>query len=42
MSKKEESSIKAYLGEGVVFKGNLSFDGTVRIDGKFEGNVKTK
>ena len=41
MSKKEDSSIKAYLGEGVVFKGNLSFDGTVRIDGKFEGHVNT-
>jgi len=41
MSKKEDSSIKAYLGEGVVFKGNLSFDGTVRIDGKFEGYVNT-
>ena len=41
MSKKEDSSIKAYLGENVVFKGDLSFDGTVRIDGKFEGHVNT-
>jgi cytoskeletal protein CcmA (bactofilin family) len=41
MSKKEDSSIKAYLGENVVFKGGLSFDGTVRIDGKFEGHVNT-
>ena len=41
MSKKGDSSIKAYLGENVVFKGDLSFDGTVRIDGKFEGHVNT-
>ena len=41
MAKKEDSSIKAYLGENVVFKGDLSFDGTVRIDGKFEGHVNT-
>ena len=41
MSKKEDSSIKAYLGESVVFKGDLSFDGIVRIDGKFEGHVNT-
>tara|TARA_B100000315_G_scaffold215939_1_gene215509 strand:+ start:22 stop:462 length:441 start_codon:yes stop_codon:yes gene_type:complete len=41
MSKNEESSIKAYIGEDVIFKGSLSFDGVVRIDGKFEGNVKT-
>ncbi len=41
MSKKEDSSIKAYLGENVVFKGDLSFDGTVRIDGKFEGHGNT-
>ena len=41
MSKKEDSSIKAYLGENVVFKGDLSFDGIVRIDGKFEGHVNT-
>ncbi len=41
MSKKEDSSIKAYLGENMVFKGDLSFDGTVRIDGKFEGHVNT-
>ncbi|KMP10771.1 hypothetical protein UR09_03105 [Candidatus Nitromaritima sp. SCGC AAA799-A02] len=39
--KKGESSIKAYMGEDTVFKGNLSFEGTVRIDGKFEGKVET-
>ena len=39
--KKEEASIKAYLGGDAIFKGTLSFEGTVRIDGKFEGQVNT-
>ena len=29
------------MGEGAVFNGSLSFEGTVRIDGKFEGQVNT-
>lgn len=39
--KKEDTQIKAYMGEDTVFNGALSFDGTVRIDGKFEGQVHT-
>ena len=39
--KKEDSQIKAYMGEDTVFNGSLSFEGTVRIDGKFEGQVHT-
>jgi cytoskeletal protein CcmA (bactofilin family) len=39
--KKEDDQIKAYMGEDTVFKGSLNFDGTVRIDGKFEGQVFT-
>jgi cytoskeletal protein CcmA (bactofilin family) len=39
--KKENDQIKAYMGEDTVFKGSLNFDGTVRIDGKFEGQVFT-
>lgn len=31
--------IKAFLGEGTEFKGVLSFQGTVRIDGWLEGEV---
>ena len=41
LQKKEESPIKAYLGSDALFKGTLSFEGTVRIDGKFEGRVNT-
>ena len=39
---KDDDQIKAYMGEDTVFNGSLNFDGTVRIDGKFEGNVVTE
>ena len=42
LQKKEELPIKAYLGSDALFKGTLNFEGTVRIDGKFEGVVSTK
>ena len=42
LQKKEELPIKAYLGPDALFKGTLNFEGTVRIDGKFEGVVSTK
>lgn len=35
----ELGEIKAFLGEGTEFKGVLSFQGTVRIDGQLEGEV---
>ena len=38
---KDEEQIKAYMGEDIVFNGSLAFEGTVRIDGKFEGQVTT-
>lgn len=31
-----------FLGRGVNFKGKANFDGTVRIDGHFEGELTTK
>ena len=42
VQKNDELAIKAYLGVDALFKGTLSFDGIVRIDGKFEGKIKTK
>ena len=36
---REVGDIKAFLGEGTEFKGVLSFQGTVRIDGRFEGEI---
>lgn len=31
-----------YLGKGVDFKGVITFEGTVRVDGRFEGEIHTK
>ncbi|MDF1524947.1 MAG: polymer-forming cytoskeletal protein [bacterium] len=46
MIKKEPTvargEIKAFLGEGTDFKGILTFEGTVRVDGQLEGEVYTK
>ena len=39
--KKDDAQIKAYMGVDTVFNGSLAFSGTVRIDGKFEGQVHT-
>jgi cytoskeletal protein CcmA (bactofilin family) len=40
-SKNEETNITTFIGTGALFKGLLSFEGTVCIDGKFEGEVDT-
>ena len=40
--KKNDAEIKAYMGEDTVFNGLLNYSGTVRIDGKFEGQVTTE
>jgi len=40
--KKENTNrevLRAFLGEGTQFHGILSFQGTVRVDGKFEGEI---
>jgi cytoskeletal protein CcmA (bactofilin family) len=36
------SNLNAFLGDGTSFKGTLTFEGTVRIDGKLEGEIFTK
>jgi cytoskeletal protein CcmA (bactofilin family) len=38
----EQAEITAFLGKGTAFKGVLSFDGTIRVDGKVEGEVISK
>lgn len=38
----EQSEITAFLGKGTEFKGVLSFTGTIRVDGKVEGEVISK
>jgi len=40
-SKGDDGTINAFLGKNTTFNGSLIFDGLVRIDGSFEGNVKT-
>lgn len=39
--KEDNGGIDAFLGKNTTFKGTLIFDGLVRIDGNFEGNIKT-
>lgn len=39
--KKKKETISAFLGQDTEFKGNLSFHGTVRIDGRFRGEITT-
>jgi len=40
--KKNDAEIKAYMGEDTIFNGLLNYTGTVRIDGKFEGQITTE
>jgi cytoskeletal protein CcmA (bactofilin family) len=38
----EHAEITAFLGKGTEFKGVVSFEGTIRVDGKVEGEVVSK
>jgi len=38
----EQAEITAFLGKGTAFKGVLSFEGTIRVDGRIEGEVVSK
>lgn len=38
----EQAEISAFLGKGTEFKGVLSFSGTIRVDGKVEGEIVSK
>ena len=38
----EEGKLTGLLENGTNFKGDLTFEGRVRIDGKFEGNINSK
>ncbi len=38
----EQAEITAFLGKGTEFKGVLSFEGTIRVDGKVDGEILSK
>lgn len=38
----EQAEITAFLGKGTEFKGVLNFEGTIRVDGKVEGEIISK
>ncbi len=42
MAKGTAKDIRAFLGEETSFEGKLFFEGTVRIDGKFQGEIHTE
>jgi cytoskeletal protein CcmA (bactofilin family) len=37
--KSDDEEVKAFLGKGAEFTGKLMFNGSVRIDGDFKGNI---
>jgi len=38
----DSSELNAFLGVGTEYRGKLDFVGTVRIDGRFEGEISTE
>lgn len=40
--KRVSNRINAFLGKGTEFEGKLTFDGMVRIDGRFKGEISTE
>src|SRR2546422_10441257 len=41
-SRAGEDEVIAFVGHGVEFKGVITYDGTVRIDGRLEGEIHTE
>ncbi|MBW2028366.1 MAG: polymer-forming cytoskeletal protein [Deltaproteobacteria bacterium] len=39
---KKRDEINAFLGRGTTFEGKVTFDGAVRIDGHFKGEIFTE
>ena len=39
LERKEEEEVRAFLGKGAEFTGKLMFNGSVRIDGDFKGDI---
>lgn len=41
-NEQESNELNAFLGVGTEYRGKLDFVGTVRIDGRFEGEISTE
>jgi len=39
IKRKDEEEVRAFLGKGAEFTGKLMFNGSVRIDGDFKGDI---
>ncbi len=37
-----DAKLDTIVGQGTVFEGNISIEGSARVDGKFKGNVNAK
>jgi cytoskeletal protein CcmA (bactofilin family) len=42
MATKNESNLNSVIGEGSIFEGKFYINGSLQIDGRFEGEVKTR
>ena len=42
MATKNESQLNSVIGEGSIFKGKFYINGSLQVDGRFEGEVKTR
>ncbi len=42
MALKNESQLNSLIGEGSVFDGRFYINGSLQVDGRFEGEIKTK
>jgi cytoskeletal protein CcmA (bactofilin family) len=40
--KDKDNELTGFLGEGTEYQGNISFEGTLRIDGSFTGNIESR
>jgi cytoskeletal protein CcmA (bactofilin family) len=42
MATKNDSQLNSVIGEGSIFKGKFYINGSLQVDGRFEGEIKTK
>ena len=42
MATKNDSQLNSVIGDGSIFEGKFYINGSLQIDGRFEGEIKTK